>query len=47
MAGTLEALHSVQLGHPNVVQTFKSTQRPIPVRVHAVTPAVDVIFVSL
>lgn len=29
LRGTLEAIHSVDLAHPNVVQTYKSTQRPI------------------
>ena len=31
LRGTLEAIHSVDLAHPNVVQTYKSTQRPIAV----------------
>ncbi|KAK9790562.1 hypothetical protein WJX73_005557 [Symbiochloris irregularis] len=29
LRGTLETMHSVDLAHPNVVQTYKSTQRPI------------------
>ena len=29
LGGTLETMHSVDLAHPNVVQTYKSTQRPI------------------
>ncbi|BDA44406.1 probable mitogen-activated protein kinase kinase kinase 11 at C-terminar half [Coccomyxa sp. Obi] len=29
MRGALEAMHSVDLGHPNIVQTFKSTQRAV------------------
>ncbi|KAK9827983.1 hypothetical protein WJX81_005140 [Elliptochloris bilobata] len=28
MKGALEAMHSVDLSHPNIVQTYKSTQRP-------------------
>lgn len=32
MRGALEAMHSVDLGHPNIVQTFKSTQRAVQVR---------------
>ena len=31
MRGALEAMHSVDLGHPNIVQTFKSTQRAVAV----------------
>ncbi len=31
MRGALEAMHSVDLGHPNIVQTFKSTQRAVQV----------------
>lgn len=31
LRGTLETIHSVDLAHPNVVQTYKSTQRPITV----------------
>ncbi|CAK0736720.1 hypothetical protein CVIRNUC_000792 [Coccomyxa viridis] len=29
MRGALEAMHSVDLGHPNIVQTYKSTQRAV------------------
>ena len=32
MKGALEAMHSVDLSHPNVVQTYKSTQRPTQAR---------------
>ena len=32
MRGALEAMHSVDLGHPNIVQTYKSTQRLVQVR---------------
>lgn len=32
MRGALEAMHSVDLGHPNIVQTFKSTQRAVQAR---------------
>ena len=32
MRGALEAMHSVDLGHPNIVQTYKSTQRAVQVR---------------
>ena len=31
MRGALEAMHSVDLGHPNIVQTYKSTQRAVQV----------------
>lgn len=31
MRGALEAMHSVDLGHPNIVQTYKSTQRLVQV----------------
>ena len=27
LSGTLEAMHSVDLAHPNVVQTYKSAQK--------------------
>ena len=32
LSGTLEAMHSVDLAHPNVVQTYKSTQKNVSVR---------------
>lgn len=32
MRGALEAMHSVDLGHPNIVQTYKSTQRAVQAR---------------
>ena len=32
LSGTLEAMHSVDLAHPNVVQTYKSTQKNSSVR---------------
>jgi hypothetical protein len=31
MRGALEAMHSVDLGHPNIVQTYRSTQRLVQV----------------
>lgn len=31
MRGALELLHSVNLRHPNIVQTYQSTQRPMEV----------------
>ncbi len=34
MRGALEAMHSVDLGHPNIVQTYKSTQRAVQVHMH-------------
>ena len=40
LSGTLEAMHSVDLAHPNVVQTYKSAQkapttvRPVPCCCH-------------
>ena len=40
MRGALEAMHSVDLGHPNIVQTYKSTQRAVQVRLSSgCTPA--------
>jgi len=38
MKGALEAMHSVDLSHPNIVQTFKSTQRPSRVRRRSAGP---------
>lgn len=38
MRGALEAMHSVDLGHPNIVQTFKSTQRAVQARRPLPTP---------
>lgn len=39
MKGALEAMHSVDLSHPNIVQTYKSTQRPTQARAHRCLPS--------
>ena len=43
MRGALEAMHSVDLGHPNIVQTYKSTQRLVQVLLSPLKPSAGAI----